>query len=505
MSTLRLFGLGAALVLLPAIALALDLDDPALGLPPGPHAVGYRVSVETDPGRSFGPRTDLSGSRLPRPLARTVQVHLWYPAVAAGAEPMRHRDYVVAAAAAFARGDSVDEAAALRAYAALPVRRGADPEALAEILERPMRARLDAAPLAGPFPLVVYAPSINADPYENAVLFEHLAGHGYVVASAPSVGLYEPEVSRDRGGAEAQLGDLRFLLARAWDEPFVDRGRVGALGYSWGGMTGLLLALSHAGIDAVCCLDGAAAMTDYRPVAESFGCWDPRGLRAPLLEIVLVDQERDAAFHEAALYAPRWLWRLPGIKHRDLAADMVARLRLATGDADAAHASATWSAVARRVKLFFDAHLKGDAAAREFLNEPDATAPDAAWTAREALPAPPTRAQFVEVIETRGVQAAADLFHALRARDRGLVPFDEERLLAYCFTWGPDRSEDLRVLLDMVLEANPMSVDAMFWKAQIALFGGDEDGAVMWLRRALAVDPEHVRAQRLLARLEQGK
>jgi hypothetical protein len=52
----------------------------------------------------------------------------------------------------------------------------------------------------------------------------------------------------------------------------------------------------------VACLDGAATIPRYRPVAESFDCWVPRDLRAALLDVVLADEERLLRY--AVLWGP---------------------------------------------------------------------------------------------------------------------------------------------------------------------------------------------------------
>ena len=477
------------LALLPCIAAAQSVSPP-LQLPAGAFGVGYRVLENPDAGRSF----DYGVGDPAAP--RAVPVHLWYPADSGDRAPMAFRDYVLAAAFA----DTTD-AAIVESYLAAPVRHGADRELLLRFLDRPVRARRDAPPLPGPFPLVVYAPSINADPFENAVLFERLAGLGFVVASAPSWGLTEPEVSRDRKGAEAQRDDLRRVLDRAYALPFVDGGRLGVMGFSWGGMNALLLALEHRGVDALVLMDGAMTMADYRPVAESFSCWDPRALRAPLLEVVLADEARLTDFHEAALYADRILWRVPGLLHRDLSADGVVRYRLASASGDDGLAAAVWGEFADVVTRFLQEKLQPDAPSGRLPLAEDPAPAVGKWAVREALPAPPTPPEIAAMVERDGAAAVAALVRELRGRDPGLVPFEEDRLLRFAWQWGPDRLDDLEVLLDLNLEVFPESAETLFWKAQVALEREDRDGAVALLRRALEKEPGHGRSRRLLERV----
>ena len=480
-------------------------------LPAGDLPVGYRVAYLQDVSRSFGPRTDLDGQPLPGPLGRPVQFHLWYPARPGGGTAMRCADYVRASVAptGSAPDDSAAAARALESCRERPLRRGADPARLEAWLERPALARRDAPPAEGRFPLVVYAPSINSDPWENWILVENLASRGFVVASAPSVGEDEAAVSIDAAGSHAQQDDLRFVLARALDDPSVDPRRVGMIGFSWGGMNAVQLALRHAGVSAVVNLDGAHVMPDYKPIAESFPWWNPRRLRAALLEIVPRGAGRDTTFTRDSLYADTYRWELPGIGHNDFAADMIARYRVAAADTAAARVAGTWEAMAARIATFLAAYLQADAAALTALRQGRTAAPGsspppagAPWWFRPALPAPPTAAQFDQLVEERGVDEAVRVFRAARAADAGAIVFERDRLLKFGPAWGPERGGDLEKLLRLNLEVYPDSAPSHFWLAQVCLARDDPTAAVGELETALRLDPGYERAQRLLRQLK---
>jgi predicted dienelactone hydrolase len=79
-------------------------------------------------------------------------------------------------------------------------------------LDGPVRARRDAAAVAGRFPVVVYAPSISAPAAENPDLCEYLASHGYIVIASPSVGLRTRGMPNDLEGAETHAADISYLI-----------------------------------------------------------------------------------------------------------------------------------------------------------------------------------------------------------------------------------------------------------------------------------------------------
>lgn len=205
---------------------------------------------------------------------------------------MRYADSLLEGAGAEAAGADSTASQALAAHKAGPPRRGANEARLDSLRTAPVLARRDAA-AAGSFPLIVYPASFNADPSENALLLEYLASQGHVIASAPCLGRDGPAVARGVSGATAQREDLEFVLGDACRHPFADARGVGLLGFSWGGSPALLLALRHAGVDAVASLDGAFGFAECRHLVEDDLCGHPSNLRASLLKIVPRDEDRD--------------------------------------------------------------------------------------------------------------------------------------------------------------------------------------------------------------------
>lgn len=496
--TIALTSLCLVLLLVPAFAWC--AAPPVLSLPHGPHAVGYRTERCEDRSRSFQAAAVLQADA---PCWRSLQIHVWYPAADADGGTMIYGDYVKAKATPGAplNAPLPSAEAAVAAWKARPLRREAQEARLDALLQLSVRAQWDATALTGPFPLIVYSPSINSEPMENALLFEYLASWGFVVAAAPSLGLNEPAVSRDAQGARAQRDDLLFVLGRLLDDPLVDAEQVGVLGFSWGGMAALLAALEHHGIDAVATLDGGMRFPTYQPVAASFACWDGRGLRAALLDVTLADEERTSSLADEAFYADAFTWSVPGLRHADLAWDAVARYRWATADPDQREISAYYEALAGRLKDFFSAYLRGSEESIGALTRAPRSVPEAVWTAASAQPAPPTPLALEALVQEQGVEACAELVRELRRRDPGLIPWEEGRMLGFAHRWGPDRADELLALMHLNLELYPASALTHFWLGQIHLSRQANDQAVDALQRALELDPALDRARGLLDRL----
>lgn len=107
---------------------------------------------------------------------------------------------------------------------------------LSLLLQQPLDIYRDAAPAGGRFPLVIYHHGAQSMPFENHLLFEHLASRGFVVvASSYNLAneLIPDMLLRSLEGAEADQ-DLLFMLEFARSLPFVDTNRVYGLGFSAG-------------------------------------------------------------------------------------------------------------------------------------------------------------------------------------------------------------------------------------------------------------------------------
>ena len=124
----------------------------------------------------------------------------------------------------------------------------------------------DAEKQAGHFPVVIYAPSVNAPATENIELCEYLVSWGFVVIASPSMGASSRQMTIDLDGANAEARDISFLLDFATTLPNADISAAAVAGYSWGGMAALLAAARDKRVDALISLDSSFVMAgDIHP------------------------------------------------------------------------------------------------------------------------------------------------------------------------------------------------------------------------------------------------
>jgi pimeloyl-ACP methyl ester carboxylesterase len=261
------------------------------GLEHGRHAVGFRVSWQFDSSRTFN-LTFPDGSRFAKgKTSRPVLVQVWYPAKRP-AHPtyLSHSDYL-----------SLPEAGRIRSLAEYLSRRNrevAAAEVIGQSIEKMDTGQrdaweaflhastdsiLNAAPLKGAFPLVIYIQGAGSSTDDNLILLEFLASHGYVVVNSAYQG---PDGEMIAHGYDIVADDISFLVGYARRLPNVDWSRVAVVGHSAGAQTALVYA-SRGGsaADALVSLDNTA---DYyfseNPIFRKlYARVDAKAARTPML------------------------------------------------------------------------------------------------------------------------------------------------------------------------------------------------------------------------------
>ena len=106
----------------------------------------------------------------------------------------------------------------------------------------------------GPFPLVVNHPGLGGTFEDNAVLFEYLASHGYVVATSAFQSENAAYVNIDWDADRSVK--ISTSWPGTWVRSWVDSGRVAAVGHSYGAQAAPFWAAEKNSIvDAVVSLD----------------------------------------------------------------------------------------------------------------------------------------------------------------------------------------------------------------------------------------------------------
>lgn len=386
----RLFVACLLLIVCPC-ALAASAEVPATSFPTGqmqgPYVVGFSAVEQYDRSRSY--RTNgldlVTGATLPSLPGRPVQMLVWYPAQEGGVA-MNYGDYLTFGG----REDRFDRTPTEVARVARDGLRwlaaaGLDQRTLEAIERQPVHARRDASAQAGRFPIVIYAASGSAAPFENDVLCEYLASHGYVVVAIPSVGArrrymgdgsYEAlhsDLHDTLDDTEAQARDIGYAIGYASALPDADEARVAVAAFSWGGMASVFAAARDDRIKALVLLDGS--MRYYPGVLRMAPYVRPEHLRLPMLFFASNDSpiqpDKDSqpgSLVDRMRYGDVTTVQMYPLTHTDFAADTQRFDPATTGShytVGQVHSAYGW--MARYTLAFLDAYLKDDVRGRAFL------------------------------------------------------------------------------------------------------------------------------------------
>ena len=457
------------------------------GLTRGPHPVSFTTATVVDPSRTVQAPRDHLGRPHPDYGQRPLHLAIWQPAAAdASGAAMAYGDYLPLLA--WDTGPQ-PEGAAARQVAELryiqmvtPLASPPDSAALARWLAERVWARRDAEPAAGRFPVLLYAPGSGYPACDNSVLCEFLASHGYLVVSSPSIGADARRMTGDAFGLEAQTRDLEFLAGYVQSLPHADPERLAAAGFSAGGLASVLFALRNTRVQALVSLDGTVRESASLALGQSFLHFQPERLRIPTL-VVTTSPERampgmdDESFLEQARYADITRVVVPGAEHHDFASlsSLLRRCSRRGAALDWAAATSGYQAVCEVLLGFLDAHLKDDAGARD---PGGAAAAGCVVTTRAAQAAPPTPADFVEILEADGVTRAADMVRTAVEQHPEISPDFAAGLTQVGYELlGAGRNEDAIAVMLFAAELAPGSFAVAHGLAEVYLMSGDLDRA----------------------------
>lgn len=486
--------------------------------PLGPHAVGLRVVEQYDATRSYKGVIDIvTGLPTTGERARPVQTWIWYPAAATTAPAMRAEDYL-------RRGASDDDFSPPPAERAQLAERFVrervarlSPDRRQAELAAPMLAHADATPSAGPFPVVIYAPSFGAWAFENADLCEYLASQGYVVIASPSVGPAGREMTDTLEGAEAQAADIAFLIGYARSLPQADIHRLAVAGFSWGGLANVLAAAKDSRIQALVSMDGSVrywpALLKEAPYAT------PARVTAPMLYLAARPREieelapgldKDTSFLNRMVHADVYRLTLHPFEHSNFSGFFGQRLLTdgEYGDYDARELSTAHAWMETYVSRFLDAYLKQDATARAFLQQPvEKSGAPAHMLALRTTPAQrpaATRGTFAAALAAQGFGQALQVYQAFKAKDPDFeIPESDLNLWGYALM-GKDTPADRAAavaLLKLAADLHPMSGNAFDSLGEAYAKNGEKALAIAAYRRSLALDPKNANAVAQLSAL----
>jgi hypothetical protein len=248
----------------------------------GKYNVGVKYYHEYDKSRSYFPKYHYFGTDTELPMGRPMQIVTWYPALLKqSAEQMTYGNYLAYTSSETdfnLQGEKARQKHLNNILDSLPINSHTLYKAL---WQQKTKAYLDIEPLQANFPVIIYAPPMNASSHDNAVLCEYLASHGYLVISVAAKGEFSRNQSQSIVDAYVQALDLGFLWE--FSRHLTQSKKVATIGYSLGGLSNILFATQNQDLDAIVTIDSSIMSQGWLDKIRNSALYRPESLKADLL------------------------------------------------------------------------------------------------------------------------------------------------------------------------------------------------------------------------------
>ncbi len=489
-------------------------------LEPGHYKVGFKLLNTVDYSRSsfikFGNKSNLQSQAR----GRQIRIYLWYPVSSSvSAVPIHFESYANFALEDFS---PYSEKKDIFSFVELPLVRGMSKERLRDLLQKPTAAIKDAVEADGSFPLIVFGQGLFYEsPITHVVLCEYLASYGYVVATCPLLGTHSPLVNLDLIDLETQVRDMEFVLSQGCGLPFVDKNRLGLIGFDLGSMSALLLQMRNADIDAFVSLDSGIMFEHNTRLLKQSPYYRPEKLCVPLMHITRTKTENeemnvieDHSLFESAVYADIFLLRFKDMRHVDFTSyalyEMDNIVPFYWGPARG-NPRAGYELMCRYVLNFLEAYLKEDEKSRAFLrSDPKDQAGPGVFLTVESIKGkalPPSVDDFANMIFREGLDEAVRMIREARLSHPDSEILEEKNLVdfGYRFLYFLGKKDYAIEIFKLYCELFPQSSNAYDSLAEAYMMNGNKELAILNYQKSLELDPANKNAAEKLKQLKQKK
>ncbi|MBT5875446.1 MAG: hypothetical protein HOH43_18640 [Candidatus Latescibacteria bacterium] len=371
-------------------------------------------------------------------------------------------------------------------------------DAFDRVFSQAMGAVRDAEVLSGSFPVVVYGPSQGGSAFDNAVLCEFLASHGYIVASVASKGPYSRKMPMNSAGVEAQVRDLEYLAGFLHGYPNADTSRMNAVGFSLGGLSNLVFAMRYVDVDAVVSFDGTIGSSIGYEILQSYPYLDADALRSPFLVFAgnkfRVNQFK---FFEDNRFADAHVVKMKGRNHLQFSSFNLMFSTQSQPVLDSYRAMCEYT-------IAFLNHHGADTDELFAGFSSDSSSPIfGTYLEKRATPAPPSEEEFYAIITNLGVDKGVATYYSVKAS------FPEYTMMEYRsfrdVGWGmliERRLEEAIKLFEVLVDAYPDNPDSYRRLGEAHMENGSSEEALVHLRKSLALDSESSGVIQMINRLE---
>jgi len=333
------------------------------------YKAGFKTIQTVDKSRIYKPGTDTTDYLHYKPL----DIDIWYPATSSVSDSAllfrdilglfeKRANYYTASKA----GDGLTKQVAQLFCD------GFKCSDTSKLLNYTTQSFKNAAAVKTKFPLIIYLSAFNGMSYENFSLFESLASKGFVVVSISSIGRFPGDMTMKKEDLMEQVNDAIASVNKLREESNIDFNRIGIIGYSWGGLSGAIVANKIPNVACLISLDGSE-FHHYGEAKEEDADFDgiknsddfkKMQLAIPYLRLESQPQtqpqtqpgKKDSVYNfSEKLYDEKLIYTIDSAKHEDFGC-----LSLVVRESGNCKAHLPFNTISKLVMSFFEDHLKNE-------------------------------------------------------------------------------------------------------------------------------------------------
>ncbi len=482
-----------------------------IGLDYGEHIVGFRNYIKLDKSRTYSRIFEWTNEQMNRPIS----ISLWYPSKknVESQSALTVLDYMEIFKEEYEWENLPnDQILNWFFYANTPVHQ--------RHLNEKTQAYLDIPENNGKYPVIVYAPSLEASSIENFALCEMLASHGYVVISSPSRGADNQSFNRHPiVNIETQARDIEYLVGEAISLPFVDAQKIGTMGFSFGGLSNVLAQVRNTSIKANVSLDGTIKYL-YEEIKKSpffnidkvdvpFIHFAQKDIPKQVMEKKGIDPSLANKFHfyDELTNSEAYQLKFHNMTHSYFSTlGVLFETRDTIQDKSDNEIMYSYKLVSLYTLSFLNAYLKNDQKGKQFINNSPAQngIDNKLITQISKKPGKQTMTfqDFNEAAIKQSYNNLESLLTSFKNQDEKFI-LHEDRLnnLGLQLIFHPTKSNDGIKVFEFATKIFPNSANLWDSLAEAYLLVGNEKQAIISFEKSLEINPSNINAINRLAEL----
>lgn len=469
-----------------------------LNLDFGNYNVGFRHFVEYDHSRTYQKKMNWDLEFTSRPL----EISLWFPAEKSNhSESMDIANYLEILKRE-EEWESLPSEHILNWFAYPNTKKNQ------KLANEKTKAWHFTTPIDKKFPALIYAPSYEASSVENFAMCEFLASYGYVVISTTSKGEGHRRIGREIvKGLEAQTRDLEFLLGKLHQMSNVNTKKIGTIGFSFGGLSNVLLQMRNKRIKAIVSLDGTIRY-NYKALKEHasanidrvdvpFIHMAQKAIPKDIMEKDNIDPKLNTEFkfYDELKYSKAYKIRMHDLTHMNFASmDILFRNRDKRQDKSDEKILQSYKIVSEYTLSFLNAYLKNDEKSLAFLNA-ETSSHLISKEYKSSFKKSFTFRDFHELAKKQDYQSLKGLYQDVKKNHPALqIPEGQLNQLGLQLIFNPKTFENGVKIFELATTLYPNSGNLFDSLAEGYFFIGDKKNAIKNFKRSLELSPENQNA-----------